>query len=454
MKKASLFVVAVLAAFAVFYPILTLEYWSDDLDHLQSLATMRAGKISFLQWLIHPHNEHFTPVLRLFFLNYTERWGFDAKPAYTTAVFLFGLCAALTGMLAYRRTGSHARGLGAALFFAAMGTTAPMAVVVLTSTMFPQALAFYLLALLIENPWGRIACCIAAGVCFPGSFPFGIAVALDSWPKFGWRAGAAYAGVCGFVLAMNFAAHRFVGFNIKAIDPAGIPFGLWIPYTAPFRMIWSLHGSVDPPIPMMAAVSAVLWAILFWLGWRMRDSGTRRLILVLLAGAVSQSLLTGAGRGVEMSLRDLFWSDRYYTYFLTPAALFLVCAPVRSWALVAVAAATVLTARVEFDRMRRTTFIGRPMAHFDNASRLGSMIADEMRLNPGKPLILEDEFLPMPGMHKGGMHLSTLFYICYPSGLQGVAFAPQLTAEQRLRQDDLMTRWRVAAGMPAQPPKA
>ena len=453
MKKASLFVVAVLAAFAVFHPALDLEYWSDDLDHLQAIGILRAGKVSFLWWLFQNHNEHVVPVLRLFFLTITGRSGFNAHTAYALSIVLWGLCAGLTGMLAYRSTGSYARGCSAALLFAAMGTTATMSVTVLTSTMFPQALAFYLLALLIRNPWGKIVCCVLAGVCFPGSFPFGVAVALDSWPRFGWRAVAAFAGVSVFVLAMNLAAHRFVGATPKAIDLRGVPFGLWMPFTTPFRMIWSLHGTVDPPIKMMAAVSAALWVIIIWLGRGMGDSRTRWLILVLLAGGLCQTLVTGGGRGMEMSLRDLYYTDRYYTYFLTPAALFIACAPLRSWMLIAVAAAALLGSSLEFRRMRRDAFQGRPLDHFDKANRLSWMIADEVRLNPGKPLILEDDFLPMPGMNKGGLRLSTVFYICYPNGLHGVVFAQRPdpgTATAAGRPDDTVARRCKAAGSTAE----
>jgi hypothetical protein len=454
MKKVSLFALAVLAAFAVFYPALDLEYWSDDLDHLKAIAILRAGKVSFLWWLIQTHNEHVVPVLRLFFLNLTSRSGFNAQTAYALSIATWGVCAGLTGMLAYRSTGSYARGCSAALLFAAMGTTAKMSVTVLTSSMFSQALAFYLLALLIQNPWGKIACCVAAGICFPASFPFGVAVALDAWPRFGWRSFAAFAGVSALVLAWNLGAHSYVGAVPKAIDPRGVPFGLWMPYTTPFRIIWSMHGIGDPPIKMMAAVSAALWGILIWLGKKMGDTPTRRLILVLLAGGLCQTLVTGGGRGMEMTFRDLFFTDRYYTYFLTPAALFIACAPLRNWALVAVSAAVLVTSSVEFSRLRRDAYDGRPLDHFNKANRLGEMIADEVRQNPGKPLILTDVFLPMPGMHLGGIHLSTVFYICYPSGLEGVRFSEEQTPEQRLRQDDLMTRWRVAAGVPAQVPKA
>ena len=47
-----------ICAGAVYWSTLDLPYAVDDIDQLQALASMRTGQISFLEWILLPHNEH------------------------------------------------------------------------------------------------------------------------------------------------------------------------------------------------------------------------------------------------------------------------------------------------------------------------------------------------------------------------------------------------------------
>lgn len=447
MKTASLILVGILAAFVVFWPALGLEYWTDDFDHLQEVAGLKIDRLSFTRFLFLPHNEHIVPVLRLQDLYVSRRWGFEAEPAYALAIIWFGLCAGLTGLLARKMTGSNLRGLAAALLFAAAGTMSTMLVTVLTAMMFTQALACYLLALMAEKPSQKVALCAMACLCFPGSFPFAAAVAAASWPRWGWRAGAAWIALTAVVLGYHRWAHWMADSPSKPVDLSWAPAGLWLPLTAPFRLFWSWTGLAAPSPAVIAAGGGVLWALGVLLGWRRLAHGTRWMAASLLAGAVLQSLLTGAGRGSAFSTSEFFQTDRYYAFFLAPVAITLACSAPRHWAIGAAAAGLLLPARIEMNRQVRESLPYTSPLPLDQARKLASMAAEEIRREPDVPFRVRDEFVRIPGIHKGGMFLSTVIYISYPEGLPGMRFVPQVAPLERKRLDELLYRWRIFEGL-------
>jgi hypothetical protein len=446
MKSLSLILAGVMAAFVVFSPALVLEYWSDDIDHLQEVAGLKVGRVSFARYLFMPHNEHIVPLLRLQDLYITRNWGFEAEPAYRLAILWFGICAALTGLLVLKLTGSFRRGLTATLVFAAAGTMAAMVVTMLTAMMFTQALACYLFALLVDKPWPRIALCAAACLCFPGSFPFAAAVAIASWPRHGWRAAAVWTALAALVLSYHRMAHWTAGSPSKPADLASAHVGLWLPLTAPFRLLWSWTGTVAPPLSVITVGGVLLWAAVF-LATRKRMTGTAEwTVAAMLAGAVLQSLLTGVGRAQEFSLLEMFKTDRYYAWFLAPAAVAIACSAPRHWAVAALAGALLVPARLEMNRMVRESLSYISHTPLDHARKLASMVADEIRREPDTPFNVQEQFLRMPGVHKGGMNLSTVIFVSYPDSLPGLRFAPQLSPPEKKRLDDLLYRWRIFRG--------
>jgi hypothetical protein len=64
------------------------------------------------------------------------------------------------------------------------------------------------------------------------------------------------------------------------------------------------------------------------------------------------------------------------------------------------------------------------------------------------PLVVTDDFVPFPQIPQGGMMLSTLFFTEFPSGDQSVSFSHDLTREQGLRKDALVSEWRNHLSLP------
>src|SRR6266853_6402924 len=78
-NAANLFVWLFFCSLFVFWRTLSLPYALDDISQLSALAAMRAGRMSFSDWLFLPHNEHVLPLLRLLFWGATWVGGLDAS---------------------------------------------------------------------------------------------------------------------------------------------------------------------------------------------------------------------------------------------------------------------------------------------------------------------------------------------------------------------------------------
>ena len=70
----------------VFWRSFHVSYSFDDVAHLHALAAYRSGEISLTQFLLHNHNEHFLPLVRLYFMAATKISGLSSASMH---VFLF-----------------------------------------------------------------------------------------------------------------------------------------------------------------------------------------------------------------------------------------------------------------------------------------------------------------------------------------------------------------------------
>ena len=70
----------------VFWRSFHVSYSFDDVAHLHALAAYRSGEISLTHFLLHNHNEHFLPLVRLYFMAATKISGLSSASMH---VFLF-----------------------------------------------------------------------------------------------------------------------------------------------------------------------------------------------------------------------------------------------------------------------------------------------------------------------------------------------------------------------------
>ncbi len=167
----------------------------------------------------------------------------------------------------------------------------------------------------------------------------------------------------------------------------------------------------------------------------------------LTAAAVARSLLTGMGRASMFSLRELFMTDRYYAFLLAPAALGAAFLIPGRWLGAAVAALLLIPAGAQ---VRRTPGVE---ASFNRARSLApamllaAMIEDEVRPAGVQGLTLMDEFVRVPEIHKDGMNLAAVVCVTYPDDLPRLCFAGSLTQEEKSRQESLLLRGRLRAGL-------
>jgi hypothetical protein len=335
------------------YPTFRLAYAYDDLDCLNLAADVLAGKASWWEAAIRPHNEHVMPLMRVAYHASAAWFGINATP-FRLAVFGAHLMTAFfLGLLALRYSGRRAAALATGVAYVLPCGLSSMMLWVIIASGVPIGLAGLsgaLLALAHRGTLGVLrarllagAGCLFALLAGSGLMPLLVGpLLLDELER--RRAGD--AGVAGdrrplglftafCLLAMGCCAlatallvARLYGHSPRLDLLRGIAHAGFLLIIAPYRYV--LPG-LGLPIDAGRLANLLLWSSLglaiaapvaaLLLGlWRRGASALAKVAALTAVGPLGVLLLIGAGRW-NWWYGQLFEADRYFFTLLLPLAL-------------------------------------------------------------------------------------------------------------------------------------
>jgi len=436
----------------VFWKTFHLPYAFDDLDHLHAVTTLRTGQISFLTWLFHNHNEHFVPLLRLYFLVGTWLSGLKAW-AIHLMVFLTYVagaagCAWISFSVTRSRLGAFLAGTiyaGAAGYagstvwqptvaqFSISGTPLIFAIAVVVSPMvrhrrtIPLAMALVLLS----------ACGMGATAIASLSIP--IYLYLAKPPALPEKQRSLLIASMLILVVAILGATKWLMVSHGIIHAVTITWkGVWsggfLILTAPGRFLQAWTPTQELGVTADLAVAAVGWVLLL-ASLRITPRPLRVLLASLWIGDCLLVALIGLGR-YQDSFIELALTDRYYFFFLLPFAL--QTAAVGQYALqrmfagrdrksrfvLAVSLSLVLIALlgmsyVRLDKNMPWDILKDHKKQFWEARLLAKLVSDQAT---HQNLHLADGPINFPGVHKDHIALACVIFTQYPHGLPNVSW--------------------------------
>ena len=245
------------------------------------------------------------------------------------------------------------------------------------------------------------------------------------------------------------------------ISMAALGKGGWLILTAPFKFVAGWLPVGDPTTTHIAVYSAIAWAFclysLVWLGRSARD-----LIVSTFAGASVFVLLVGAARS-ESTLVTLYVTDRYYHFFLLPLAVLvgILAARAFEWGalrlnlrgrrsvplILAVLIICLAGARGQLNaRIPRDIFQRHHEALLEAKTLVAMIEARSARTE--QPLVLADGGIPLSGVHKDEMALSSLLYNQFPGGLANLTVrSDPVSPRDASIQNEILDGWAYARGV-------
>lgn len=456
------------ACLALARPALSLPYLTDDMDLLLQFARLRSGELSWLSYLSHGHNEHRIPLLRLLYF-WTEVGNFNAIPLRLAVLGIYAVCAWLGARLTCRYWGpwpSVAVGVVAvsAVGFSSMPLWVPSTVI------FSLSAAFMLAACdLLSSPgkW-RLGLAtlslVLAGLSMNASVLCVPILILAFWQRLG-RGPRERFIVAGIWLAIAVCILVWSIVQMKEDDTtagmerliAAARNATFLATAAPYRwlMVWSTGAG--GAVPGWWTVGA---GFVIWIAMHFAVPGTlRRLIIMLSASAAVIAAAVGYGRS-DFPLSELYLTDRYFYWFLVPLAMITVAVvcqllPVSRHrlacggiVLLALAGGWLQSTR-SLAPLHGYPWIRTTMTGVESAKRLAVILAASGQEAPIE--IENDAFIPIDGLHKGGLTFRTLSYAMNPHGIPGLQFAASANGASDARLNDVLRRWAQAEGWPAPP---
>jgi hypothetical protein len=488
------------------YPTFRLPYAYDDLDCLNLAADVLAGKMSWWEAALWPHNEHVMPLLRMAFHASAAWFGINATP-FRLAVFGAHLATAFfLGLLALRYSGRKAAALATGVAYVLPCGLSSMMLWVIVASGVPIGLAGLsgaLLALAHRGTLGVLrarllagAGCLLALLAGSGLMPLLVGPLLvDEFERRRAR-DAGDLGVAGgrrplglftafCLLAMGSCAlwtalliARVYGHRPRLDLLRGIPHAGFMLIIAPYRtflpglglpvdtgrlanlLLWSSLG-----LAVAAPVAALLLAL-----WRRGASALARVAALTAVGPLGVLLLVGAGRW-NWWYGELFEADRYFFTLLLPLALLAgavtagVAEVVAGWtarqqlallACCAVAFGAELTlhhrallARVPFD-----VFAAHERRFVQLSGLAARLEAAASSLPPGSPpLSFPDGDLWLPDLHNHRVSARMLLRVIGAEGPR-LRLAPPPVSERDARVlNAVFAAWARAIGEPQLSPR-
>jgi len=451
--------VAWLAAlvFWIAHSTLTLPYLSDDFEHVQLIAQIRAGLEPARDLLTVPFHSQTLVLLRLMFW-----FGTLAGEMSLTWVRL-GICAvhiagaAGCAILCRRWTGSRLAGFVAGTLYAGSLGFIGEQIWWPASGIFCLGVTFLIFAVVALNPDAKnpkLALGLSVLMLALAALGLnGILVAALGIPIFLRRREAMVFGAAIAVLLALMIWQQSSHYDEEhlRISLRGFELGAWLVFTAPFRFLSAWTTFALPGFRTIWKLAPLTWLPLLASAWRM-NSHYRRVLLAVWTPAILLALLVGMARAdypFRFGPGSLYTADRYYYFFLFPlvthCVLSLSSFRLPHWgtpALFVVLAAALLGSRAHY-------LANVPRASFEatgHALEQGRLLVEAIRSSKTRPLLLSDASIPMDGAHMDAVTLAFLIYSEYPHGIPGVSLVKgPLDAQETAIENSLLQPWARAA---------
>lgn len=425
-----------------------LPYLSDDFEHGELIAAIRAGLRPWSDLIALPFHGQTLVLLRSLFWFGTLGGGMSLAWVRIAICLIHVAGAAGCAVLCTRWSGSKLAGfLAGTLYAGALGFVNEQ-IWWPSSAIFCLGASFFILALVAleeGSPVWAVLMLIVAALGLNG-----VLVPALVLPAYAWMTGRKRAA--GFLLAAILAllAMAFwqqtrthdrdpLTFSLCALELGG-----WLVLTAPFRFFAGFTTFAIPGFRTILDWSPAAWLPLLVSGWFLRTRYGRVLLLVWMPALVL-SIMVGLARANYPDRYGpgvLYLADRYYYFFLLPLATQCILAlhSVRWWRSVTpVILAGALAG--SYAHFRANVVLG----HFDSGRKAldqARAVVQAIRSFPERPLVLSDVSVPVDGALYNRATLAFLIYGESPSGIPGVRLVSgPLDARQAAIEDALLRPW-------------
>ena len=413
---------------------LALPYLSDDFEHGQLIAQIRAGLEPGRDLITVPFHGQTLVLLRLLF------WFGTLAGGMSLTWVRLGICAAhIAGavgcaILCRRWTSSRLAGfLAATLYAGALGFIGEQ-VWWPSSGIFCLGATFFIFALVALDA-GRVWLCVSmlalAALGLNGVLAAALGLPVCYWLLRGRLPPMALLLVTAALLAIGLWR---VGFSLR-----GLELGAWLIFTAPLRFFSGFATFALPGFRTICELSPLGWLPLLASAWFM-NLQHRRILLIVWTPAILLALLVGMARAdypFRFGPGSLYTADRYYYFFLFP--LVTQCGLIASMGRQSAAGIAILTAAALFGS-RAHYLANIPRASFDasrQAQEQGRKLVETIRSYPARPLLLTDA-----RARDNSLTLAFLIYSEYPRGIPGVRLVQHpLTPSQAATENSLLNGW-------------
>jgi hypothetical protein len=440
---------------------LALPYLSDDFEHGQLTAQIRAGLEPVRDLIEVPFHGQTLVLLRLIFWFGTLSGGMSLTWVRIAICAVHIAGAAGCAILCTRWTGSKLAGfLAGTLYAGALGFINEQ-IWWPSSAIFCLGATFFIFALVALDPetrhpvgslWLAVLMLTIAALGLNG-----VLVAALALPLYLWLAGrrqdatvllAAIAILLALVFWQQSRQHDREQIELSL---RGLELGAWLIGTAPFRFFAGFTTFAIPGFRTIVEWSPVAWLPLLASAWFM-SARQRRVLLMVWTPAILLAILVGLARANYHDRYGpgvLYVADRYYYFFLFPLVthciLFLSGFRLSRWGMVAVSvilAAALIGSRAHY--LANVT-----LGNFKASARAleqGRRLVETIRSSTTRPLFLTDASIPIDGAHKNAVTLAFLIYSEYPRGIPGVRLVRgPLDAQQAGIENSLLKPWMRAA---------
>lgn len=468
-SRFGLILLAAWLALLVFWmvrPTLALPYLSDDFEHVQLIAQIRAGLEPGRDLLTVPFHGQTLVLLRLLFW-----FGTLAGDMNLTWVRLGISAAHVAGavgcaVLCTRWSGSRFAGFIAGTLYAGALGFINEQVYWPSSGIFCLGVTFLILSIVALNPDTKNAMrTLAVSVLMLVLAALGlngILVAALGLPIYCWllmpssnfwrrRAPLVFLAVIAALLALGFwqQSRQHAQPQIE-LSLGGFELGAWLIFTAPLRFLSAWTTFPLPGFQTIWRLAPFAWLLLLASAWFMNKQ-YRRVLIAVWTPAILLALLVGMAR-VDYPWRfgpgSIYVADRYYYVFLFPlvthCVLFFSSFKLPRWG--TLAALAVLAAALAGSRAR---YLGNvPQANFDatgHALQQGRLLVEAIRSSTTRPLAFTDAPIPIDGAHLNVLTLAFVIYSEYPRGIPGVRLTDEPAGGRDAAiENSILNRWMAA----------
>jgi hypothetical protein len=423
-----------LLVFVIARGTLALPYLSDDFEHGQLIARIRAGLLPGRDLFTLPFHGQILVLLRLLF------WFGTLSGGMSLTWVRVGICAAHVAgavgcaILCMRWTGSKWAGwLAGTLYAGALGFVGEQ-IWWPSSGIFCLGVTFFIFALAALDA-GRIWLCLAmlalAALGLNGILAAALGLPIFYWLLRGRRPPTA--------LLFAVAALLGIGLWQVGLSVRGLGLAAWLIFTAPLRFFSAWTTFVLPGFRTIWKLAPLAWLPLLASAWFM-NARYRRILLAAWTPAILLALLVGMARAdypFRFGPGSLYTADRYYYFFLFP--LVTQCGLIASTSRRAAAGIAILTAAALFGSHAHY-LANVPRASFaatGQALEQGRRLVETIGSYPARPLLLTDA-----RARDNSLTLAFLIYSEYPRGIPGVRLVQQpLSPSQAAIENSLLAGW-------------